>query len=78
MHRRKRIRKQNMPSLMDIDGEGINLQPVAPSKKGPEDTNIETLSKQLNKIDISHMAKNLSPRSPSTSIQANCFHLREL
>ena len=27
MHRRKRIRKQNMPSLMDIDSSGIGVQP---------------------------------------------------
>jgi hypothetical protein len=79
MHRRKRIRKQNMPSLMEVDhrspgarraslfdgsGIGVHTQAVVPSRKAVEDTNIETLSKQLNKIDISHMAKKAKPKKP--------------
>lgn len=49
MHRRKRIRKQLMPSLMDIDGGG--------SKPHVDDqTNIETLTDQLKKISLKSLS----------------------
>ena len=59
MHRRKRIRRQLMPQAMEIDGSGEvdHSKPVAPSKNDYGSTNIETLSNQLQKISISHLAK---------------------
>ncbi|ETL24258.1 hypothetical protein L916_21729 [Phytophthora nicotianae] len=57
-----------MPQAMDIDGSGEATheqskvagalpKPVAPSKNDYGSTNIETLSNQLQKISISHLAK---------------------
>ncbi|GMF37617.1 unnamed protein product [Phytophthora lilii] len=59
MHRRKRIRRQLMPEAMEIDGSGEvdHSKPVAPSKNDYGSTNIETLSNQLQKISVSHLAK---------------------
>lgn len=60
MHRRKRIRKQLMPSGagMDIDSTGIvdHSKPLKPSNKNNEPTNIEQLSSQLRKITIKSLA----------------------
>ncbi|GMF23871.1 unnamed protein product [Phytophthora lilii] len=59
MHRRKRIRRQLMPQAMEIDGSGEmdHSKSVAPSKNDYGSTNIETLSNQLQKINISQLAK---------------------
>lgn len=48
-----------MPQAMEIDGSGEvdHTKPVAPSKNDYGSTNIETLSNQLQKISISHLAK---------------------
>ncbi|KAL8013225.1 hypothetical protein Plhal710r2_c039g0136881 [Plasmopara halstedii] len=48
-----------MPQAMEIDGSGEvdHSKPVAPSKNDYGSTNIETLSNQLQKISISHLAK---------------------
>ncbi|GMF48567.1 unnamed protein product [Phytophthora fragariaefolia] len=60
-----------MPQAMEIDGSGevdheqskiagalrASSKPVAPSKNDYGSTNIETLSNQLQKISISHLAK---------------------
>ncbi|KAL8001190.1 hypothetical protein Plhal703r1_c19g0085731 [Plasmopara halstedii] len=48
-----------MPQAMEIDGSGEvdHSKPVAPSKNDYGSTNIETLSNQLQKISVSHLAK---------------------
>ncbi|GMF22534.1 unnamed protein product [Phytophthora lilii] len=59
MHRRKRIRRQLKPQAMKIDGSGEldHSKPVAPFKNDYGSTNIETLSNKLQKISVSHLAK---------------------
>ncbi|KAG3001504.1 hypothetical protein PC121_g22327 [Phytophthora cactorum] len=45
---------------MDIDGDGVTsgtVKPLAPAKTGHGSTNIETLTKQLEKINITQLAK---------------------
>ncbi|GMF28163.1 unnamed protein product [Phytophthora fragariaefolia] len=67
-----------MPQAMKIDGSGEvdHSKPVAPSRNDYGSTNIETLSNQLQKFIVSHMAKEkkrrrhqntLIPQSCSTS-----------
>ncbi|GMF35051.1 unnamed protein product [Phytophthora lilii] len=48
-----------MPQAMEIDGSGEvdHSKPAAPSRNDYGSTNIETLSNQLQKINVSHMAK---------------------
>ncbi|DBA02914.1 TPA: hypothetical protein N0F65_005941 [Lagenidium giganteum] len=48
-----------MPQAMDMDGSGeaTHEKPVVPSKNDYGSTNIETMSNQLQKISISHLAK---------------------
>lgn len=59
MHRRKRIRRKLMPQAMDIDGSGEvdHSKLVTPTKRDHGSTNIETLTNQLQKIGVSHLAK---------------------
>ena len=59
MHRRKRIRKQLMPQAMEIDGSGeVNhSKRVTPATRDHGSTNINTLTNQLQKINITQMAK---------------------
>ncbi|GMF31696.1 unnamed protein product [Phytophthora lilii] len=48
-----------MPQAMEIDGSGEvdHSKPVAPSRNNYGSTNIETLSNQLQKMSVSHLAK---------------------
>ena len=59
MHRRKRIRRQLMPNAMEVDGSGEvdHSKPVAPAKQDHGSTNIETLTKKLTQISVTHLAK---------------------
>lgn len=59
MHRRKRIRKSLLPQAMEVDGSGEvdHSKAVSPAKRDNGSTNIETLTNQLQKINISQMAK---------------------
>lgn len=60
MHRRNIIRRQMMPQSMDIDGDGVTsgtVKPLGPSKTDHGSTNIETLTKQLEKVSVSQLAK---------------------
>ncbi|KAK1928123.1 hypothetical protein P3T76_014995 [Phytophthora citrophthora] len=45
---------------MDIDGDGVTsgtAKPLGPSKTDHGSTNIETLTKQLEKVSVSQLAK---------------------
>jgi chemotaxis receptor (MCP) glutamine deamidase CheD len=55
-----------MPQAMGIDGSGEvdHSKPVAPSKNDYGSTNIETLSNQLQKISINHLAKEQKKKKP--------------
>ena len=60
MHRKKRIRRQMMPSPMEIDGDGTTagtVKALVPAKTDHGSTNIETLTKQLEKVNVSQLAK---------------------
>lgn len=57
MHRRKRIRKQLMPTGSGMDVDTVDhSKPLKPSNKHTEPTNIEQLTKQLNKITVKSVA----------------------
>ncbi|KAG3080595.1 hypothetical protein PI125_g20402 [Phytophthora idaei] len=52
---------------MDIDGDGVTsgtVKSLAPAKTDHGSTNIETLTKQLEKINVSQLAKEQKKKKP--------------
>ncbi|CEG44019.1 uncharacterized protein PHALS_14767 [Plasmopara halstedii] len=56
-----------MPSPMEINGDGTTFDTVSalsPAKTGHDSTNIETLTKQLEKINVYQLAKKRLKKKP--------------